>query len=234
MRSRPGRRDRRGGIQGRGDMPKSDLFLRNTDIELVAEELRAGVDPARPNLAVDLAQADLRLGGGGGAGTVTLQAAQGGALVRISADTQAQDPPARIMLDGGRGAASLGGGGTDAVLHLRDRQGRARIALGAGTSRREDETTVAIDGVLGAVTLGGQGTDGDVYVRNGAGEVTVHVSGGADPLTRPLPNAAILIDGHSGTLRCRKLLVLADGVVTDLLARIVALEAEIAALKRGR
>lgn len=261
-------------------MAKSDIFLSNDAIDVVATTVNYGtsrgsatikVDPVQGNLSLggegvdgDLvlrdehgvakihlsggggpaeAKATLRidgpggglvLGGAGSEGSLTVRGSTDHEFIQISAAVAAGEPAGRIHLNGPAGRATLGGSGADGALHLRDKRGVRRVALGALGSASSDETTVAIDGLLGAITLGGKAIDGDLYVRNSDDKTTVHITGGADSITKPRPEASILIDGHTGTLRCTTLQVKIDGVVTDLVARIKALEAEIVALKKGR
>jgi hypothetical protein len=224
---------RRRRIEEHGIMTAADIFLRDHKVEVSGSLLHMGNPDAEPTITFDLTRADLFLGGSGADGTLSLRNADGSTTLRLSTNSQESSATARISLDAATATATLGGSGADGVVHLRDRRGNQRIAMGAVASKRADETTVAIDGLLGAITLGGKDIDGDLYIRNGKDAVTVHITGGADVLTRPRPEAAILVDGHTGTIRCQRLMVSVDGVVTDLVARIAALEAELKALKKG-
>jgi hypothetical protein len=216
-----------------GVMTTADIHLRDHEVEVTGSVLRMGSAVAKPTITFDLTRADLFLGGSGADGTLGLRNAGGSTTLQLSTNSQEASATARISLDAATATATLGGSGADGVLHLRDRRGTQRIAMGALASKRADETTIAIDGLLGAITLGGKDIDGDLYLRNGKDAVTVHITGGVDALTRARPDAAILIDGHTGTIRCQRLMVSVDGVVSDLIARIAALEAELKALKKG-
>jgi len=214
-------------------MTTADIFLRDHEVEVQGTRLSLGATPGKPTLVVDASGGDLFLGGNAADAALGLRRADGTTLLHLTTHSREPAPAsARITLDAATGRVALGGSGAHGVLHLRDNRGNTRIAIGAFGSQREEDTTIAVDGLLGAITLGGKAIDGDLYVRNGSEAVTVHISGGPDFLSKPRKEATILIDGHTGTVTCRSLLVMQEGVAQDLLARITALEAEIAALKR--
>ncbi|HEV7458026.1 MAG TPA: hypothetical protein VGN96_14735 [Roseococcus sp.] len=215
-------------------MTTADIFLRDHDVEVVGTRVSLGATADKPTMVFDMTGGDMFLGGNSADAALGLRRADGTTALHMTTHARETAPAsARISLDAATGRVAVGGSGAHGVLQVRDNRGNPRIAMGALGSQREEDTTIAMDGLLGAITLGGKAIDGDLYVRNGSEAVTVHISGGADFLTKPRPEATVLVDGHTGTVTCRRVVVSREGVLHDLLAKIEALEAEVAALKRG-
>lgn len=215
-------------------MTTADIFLRDHDVEVVGTKVSLGATADKPTMVFDVIGGDMFLGGNAADAALALRRADGATTLHLTTHGREPAPAsARISLDAAKGQVALGGSGTHGVLHVRDNRGNPRIAMGALGSQRTEDTTIAMDGLLGAITLGGKSIDGDLYVRNGSEAVTVHISGGPDFLSRPRAEATILVDGHTGTVTCRRVVVSRDGMLHDLLAKIEALEAEVANLKRA-
>lgn len=215
-------------------MTTADIFLRDHDVEVVGTRVSLGATADKPTMVFDVTGGDMFLGGNAADAALALRRADGTTTLHLTTHSREPAPAsARISLDAATGKVALGGSGAHGVLHVRDNRGNPRIAMGALGGQREDDTTIAMDGLLGAITLGGKAIDGDLYLRNGNDAVTVHISGGVDFHTRPRADVAIQVDGHTGSVTCRRVVVSRDGVLHDLLAKIEALEAEVAALKRG-
>jgi hypothetical protein len=100
------------------------------------------------------AAGDIRAGGNGVNGALTLQ------------DTQGSD---RIRFQAGDGQVLLGGNGADGDLLLFAED---------GNQVGPDEASIHLDGAVGNLRMGGQGQDGDVILREAGGDDRIRMDAG--------------------------------------------------------
>jgi hypothetical protein len=121
--------------------------------------------PPRVRIHLDGNTSDVKLGGDGTSGSVSVRNPLGQESIRLDA-----------------GHITLGTRGSPGEIRVKNRDGKEAISLiGAQNSvlaRNEDEQiTVHVDGRSGDIFLGGNGADGDLIVRDNEGREVFHLNG---------------------------------------------------------
>jgi hypothetical protein len=166
-------------------------------------------DPAqRPTVELDGNTGDVRLGGNGQSGSVSVRSGDGNTTSFLREATlelggSGQSGSVNVRTADGNTTTFL----REATLELG--QGPVLAAQGqAGRINLKDahgQPTVQITGGNGNITLGGQGVNGDVVVRRSNSTPTIHLNGqtGGVFCHDANGNPTVVVDGASGDVKLR-------------------------------